>query len=1057
MEKSLTRNNMAEAKYVKLVGYILPPKTDNADEESENDEAEEETLPEFLDMKEMNCVSSGGFMFQHSAPAAEEVDFMFHGKKERVRGRFPLRNPWWEISCNAQRYSRKLIVSGYPAYKLRTELKNDWRTIVSLFLKECDVDPNFVTRFMEWLPKDRYVDLINIEEALREFGESVKEISAEADYVKTKISKSDAGFHVRAATIYPLVMKHLPMLLPGQFLNLLEKGKEEEEAKEKQQTKYDEENMEASPQKSDKIPLLARLEELIRADNMWKFGFGYIMYKEFRLIRCETKLTDFKSCELFSKMSTEQQNALKVYNEIKLYCCHSGHTYIDRKALEEMMKKMQEVSIWGAIAFLRKHGVLKVEKEKIALRNLYNYENDIAECLHKLIVGEPWKIDLDVREVLHSAERERRRNQLATKSCSSASGTNGEDNESGLSGESASDVHEPMDEEPEATSIELDPDQVRAAEMMCANAVTVISGKGGCGKTTVVSVIFKASMEQEEKNREANDSTWEEGEQKENGKKPVEVLLTAPTGRAASLLSKKTCFTAYTMHQVLWSYMLTKKSPSGTPVDWKFANVRVLVVDEGSLVCVQILSSILSMLTKHAQLQKFIILGDIRQLPSIRPGNVLNDLFASLKRVNWAIEMRTNHRAESELIVQNAGLIADMGVSKKFHHLSYDATVELGKTFTLPSPDKRFIEILLPEKENYDDLQNSIKRLLQGPAPGLKDDASSQFIAFKRKECALINELCCKHYSNHNTKTHKNKMDFQIGDKVCCTRNGYVTDRDKENETKSKEDDMDGNKIKKERLCNGEIFFITQDVTKKEETARKCIKGRYLTLDNKHDKKMTVEYRELMRECKLQHAWARTIHTFQGSEEKTIVYVLDRGIGQTWKHVYTAVTRGQSRVYVIAKKDGLENAIRRYIIKRNTRLEGLIVDLLHNLRIAKREFLSQPSQFQFNTPVRGSGLQTFQSTHAPPSSPGPSQAYSGMMSFKNVTWQNLTNAGTGFGGLSSPKSASPSPCKRDNCTTASKQMKVDFALGCTQVQHLSLNSFTPRQLFPETPQSPQDQ
>lgn len=48
--------------------------------------------------------------------------------------------------------------------------------------------------------------------------------------------------------------------------------------------------------------------------------------------------------------------------------------------------------------------------------------------------------------------------------------------------------------------------------------------------------------------------------------------------------------------------------------------------------------------------------GDIRQLPSIEPGNVLHDLFTSLKKVNWAIEMRTNHRAESKLIVENAGL-----------------------------------------------------------------------------------------------------------------------------------------------------------------------------------------------------------------------------------------------------------------------------------------------------------------------------------------------------------------------------------------------------------------
>lgn len=170
------------------------------------------------------------------------------------------------------------------------------------------------------------------------------------------------------------------------------------------------------------------------------------------------------------------------------------------------------------------------------------------------------------------------------------------------------------------------------------------------------------------------------------------------------------------------------------------------------------------------------------------------------------------------------------------------------------------------------------------------------------------------------------------------------------------------------------------------------------------------------------------IFSCQGSEEKTIVYVLDSGIPQTWKHVYTAVTRGRSRVYVIAKKEGLENAIRRHVIKRNTRLEGLVMDLLCALGIAKKDFLSQPSQSQFNSPKRDSGFQTFQSTNKPSSSPGPSQAYPGMMSLKDVTSENLTDIGSRFGGLSSPKSASPSPCKReritDDCTRAYKQIKV---------------------------------
>ncbi|XP_052367645.1 DNA helicase B-like [Oncorhynchus keta] len=547
--------------------------------------------------------------------------------------------------------------------------------------------------------------------------------------------------------------------------------------------------------------------------------------------------------------------------------------------------------------------------------------------------------------------------------------------------------------------VDLDPDQVSAAEMICFNPVTVISGKGGCGKTTVVSLVFKAALQQSPEKEVTkacwdfeNDSlgseaweeaeAWEEearsksllpqlnGEVKDETKSSSswvlqgedEVLLTAPTGRAASLLTKRTCFKAYTLHQVVWSFMHAKKDPNGAPEEWKFARVRVLVVDEGSLVCVQLLHSVLTMLTKHAQLRKFVILGDVRQLPSIQPGNILYDLFHSLGRAHWAIEMRTNHRAESQLIVNNAGQIAEMGMNRSFRPLHYDAILDLNGSYTMPSEDKRFILILLPnttEDSDYD-LQVAVELLLEA-APGLKNDATSQFIAFRRKECALINELCCKHYCDHRTKNNKNRLDFQPRDKVCCTKNGYVTDRNKEvspeaedlensyvsdrDRTKQRlpvldggerlrgngatQRDGSGDKMKnKERLCNGEIFFIKHDVTEEEAGSQRSRKQRYLTLDDGDGRMLCVSFRELQRECKLQHAWARTIHTFQGSETETIVYVLGNGSVQTWKHVYTAVTRGQKRVYVIAKQEGMASAIKRRTIPRNTRLGTLVKELL---------------------------------------------------------------------------------------------------------------------------------
>ncbi|XP_072529579.1 DNA helicase B [Salminus brasiliensis] len=1039
-----------------LVGYILPDKDEDrardGEEDSATDDEETEKQPEFLDMKEMASVSSGGFVCQSSVPAVTEVDFQTNRQKCRVQGRFALRDPWWQISCTASRFNRKFVMKGYPSYSLRTDLQGDGRSIVSLFLKACGVDSCFVTRFMEWLPEDRYVDLTNVEEALNDFGDQTKENEKQAKLdVLPRISKSDAGFYVRAAKMYPRVMEYMPKLLPGQFLKLLNKGIEtknrmtSEDTEDTEETEDMEDMEDVEEQETGSI--LAQLEELIKTA-VWKLGFGYIMWKEFQLVRCESKLEAFKDCKLFSNIPGLQQNALLMYDKLKNYCRKNGHTYIGREYLEERMRsyKMSEVSTWEAVNFLRGQGVLKVEKQKIALRNLYKYETEIISCLSKVVMEEPWNIDLDVKEVLRSAHRMRAK----------------------------ADSNNPFDEEPDPTPVKLDPDQVRAAEMMCANPVTVISGKAGCGKTTVVSLVFKAAVEQAKNHREREPeekSNCEENE--ENGKKPPqEVLLTAPTGRAASLLTKKTSFTAYTMHQVLWSYMSSKKSLRGKPMDWKFANVRVLVVDEGSLVCVQILHSLLSLLTKYAKLQKFILLGDIRQLPSIEPGNTLNDLFESLLRVKWSIEMRTNHRAESELIVRNAGLIAEMGHKKAYHALEFDAVVNLSEPFTALSPDKKFILILLPREEGYDDLQIAIKRLLEGPAPGLKDDQSSQFVAFMRRDCDLVNELCCKHYSGHNTKNHKNKIDFQIGDKVCCTKNGYVTDTDKAKELKAKEDDDEGTQRKvqpKKRLCNGEIFFIKEDLST-EEAGKRGSKTRRLKLaDETGEVVLTADYRELQKECKLRHAWARTIHTFQGSEEKTIVYVLGNGVCQNWKHVYTAVTRGQQRVYVIAKDGCLEEAIRGQVIKRNTRLAGLVTDMIGKLRETRDDLCTQASQSDFGTPKRGSSFQPFQAT-LQSSSPGPSPAcYSARSQcatpyFKKDPDQTQNTAENELVGC---QSGSPSLFKRqnssDDCSTPSKQQKMaetESPLGCAWLGSLSLAGSAPKshpkRLFSEASQTFED-
>lgn len=90
--------------------------------------------------------------------------------------------------------------------------------------------------------------------------------------------------------------------------------------------------------------------------------------------------------------------------------------------------------------------------------------------------------------------------------------------------------------------------------------------------------------------------------------------------------------------------------------------------------------------------------------------------------------------------------------------------------------------------------------------------------------------------------------------------------------------------------------------------------------------------------------WAFSSHclvAFQGSEEHTVAYVVGKAGRQHWQHVYTAVTRGRCKVYIIAQESQLQSAIRKPNILRQTRLKHFLQNEL-SVRSASPE--DQPSQ-----------------------------------------------------------------------------------------------------------------
>ncbi|KAJ7391377.1 hypothetical protein OS493_018420 [Desmophyllum pertusum] len=94
---------------------------------------------------------------------------------------------------------------------------------------------------------------------------------------------------------------------------------------------------------------------------------------------------------------------------------------------------------------------------------------------------------------------------------------------------------------------------------------------------------------------------------------------------------------------------------------------------------------------------------------------------------------------------------------------------------------------------------------------------------------------------------------------------------------------------------------------------------------------MKIDFGSL-KTAKLSHAWARTIHTFQGSEIDTVVYMVGLPYYQNWQHVYTAVTRGVRQVIMINNPSSLWKSIKSLPVRRQTKLEKDMEQAMKNRR-----------------------------------------------------------------------------------------------------------------------------
>lgn len=387
------------------------------------------------------------------------------------------------------------------------------------------------------------------------------------------------------------------------------------------------------------------------------------------------------------------------------------------------------------------------------------------------------------------------------------------------------------------SAIALDTAQREAIRVALSARAAVITGGPGVGKTTLVNALV-AVLHADER----------------------EVLLAAPTGRAAKRLAESTGMPAQTLHRLL---EMSPESGRFQRTEENPLEGDVVIVDEASMVDVPLLDAVLRALPAEAAL---VLVGDADQLPSIGPGQVLHDILAS-GRVPSVRLTEIHRQAAGSDIIANAHRI-NRGQPPRFGSRSAASDMFLFRT---PEPEdalKRVVELVTQRIPNTFGLK--ALRDVQVLAP--MREGSVGINALNRELQRVINPP-----ERHTARVERpNAVFFSPGDKVMQTENNY----DK-------------------NVFNGDVGVLAMVDMEKE----------MFTVD--FGAEAIVDY--MFDEAdQLTLAYATTIHKSQGSEYPAVVVVLmpQHSIMLRRNLLYTAVTRGRRLVVVVGDPQSVDKAVR---------------------------------------------------------------------------------------------------------------------------------------------------
>ena len=401
--------------------------------------------------------------------------------------------------------------------------------------------------------------------------------------------------------------------------------------------------------------------------------------------------------------------------------------------------------------------------------------------------------------------------------------------------------------------------QKEAIKSSLENKINIITGGPGTGKTTIIKGIVESYKQIE---RITDDKLFND------------MVLLAPTGRAARRIMETTNFKAQTIHKFLkWD----KETDTFQLNKYNKSNAKIVIVDESSMIDIFLFNSLLEALEDDIRI---IMVGDYNQLPSVLPGQILKDLIDS--DVIPVIRLNELYRQKEDSYIINLANEVKNG--------------NLSDNFTDKRGDYNFIET------NKENINFMICELCKKALEKGYDYNQVQVLVPMYKGINGIDNLNNKLQEIFNPKSSK-KDEYIYGDTI-------FREGDKVLQTKN---------INDLEISNGDIGII-DSITHTVNNIEAVINfdGVIVEFNKKNFEDLRLGY-------------AISIHKSQGSEFDLVIMPMDISFKRMLYRnlLYTGITRAKKSLTMIGEKEAFIYGTSKLEENRNTLLRDLLINSIN--------------------------------------------------------------------------------------------------------------------------------